>query len=694
MYALASPYALAISAVKARISPHRASLEELPPVSTPLPARVAYQIQLQQADSTLQHLQKKHVRMVWLRTIFFFGAFAGLFFGYADVGYRVPLLWLGWTAAVAFLVAIVWHEHLRLAISRQIADQQLLQRLLARLDRDWNQLPEQHLLPEFAELPFADDLDVAGSASLLNLLSLAGTLPGQRKLHSWIAESTDWPTVLLRQQAVRQMTNQREMRLSIVKTVQAHSAGGHSAGNLAKHVYGLPQWASSPQWLPQHRLAHWLSYLGPALIACGAVLVVIALASGEKTVLPNIAVGLLGGGLLLNIIVTGLWGSWIHDIFQQVTGSQRATAQFAELFESFAKLPHDGGLLDQIRKVATEQPNCATRGFHKLLSLVRLANLQRDPLMYIVYLVLQLTCMWDFRILKLLERWKIRFGADVAAWFDALGTCEAIVSAATLADENRDWAFPEPQADPGLKLNGVAIGHPLLPDGHRVPNDIKLASDRPLLLVTGSNMAGKSTFLRSLGLNLVLARTGAPVCAQQLSTPLFELATSIRVRDSLRDGVSFFMAELRRLKEVVDLAHCRHEQTCPSHPAPNQMAAGQVESTAAASKLTQQSATPNDAPILFLLDEILQGTNSRERQLAVETVVQRLLSYGACGLLSTHDLDLATVESIAQASQVVHFHEYFETVDGKEVMRFDYKMRPGSTPTTNAMKLLKLVGLE
>lgn len=663
-------------------------------MSTLLPARVAYQIQLQQADTTVEHLQKQQLRMVWLRTIFFFAAFGGLFFGYANVGYRTPLLWLGWLAALAFLVAIVWHEQLRQGILRQIADQQLLKRLLARLDRDWNQLPEQLLLPEFAELSFADDLDVAGSASLLNLLSLAGTLPGRRKLQSWIAESTDWPTVRLRQQAVQKMTSEREMRLAIVKTVQAHSAGEQG-----RNIYGLPQWAASPQWLPQHRLAYLLSYLGPVLIACGAALVAVALASGEKTLLPNIAVGLLGGGLLLNIIVTGLWGSWIHDIFQQVTGSQQATAQFGELFESFAKLPRDDGLLDQIRQITTEQPSCATRGFDKLQTLVRLANLQRDPLMYIVYLMLQLTFMWDFRILKRLERWKVRFGTDVAEWFDALGTCEAIVSAATLADENRDWTYPEPQLDPGIKLHGLAVGHPLLRDEDRVPNDIKLTSERPLLLVTGSNMAGKSTFLRSLGLNLVLARTGAPVCAQELTTPLFELATSIRVRDSLRDGVSFFMAELRRLKEVVDLAHCRHERICSTQTTANRAISEQVDSSQVASVPASHSSASHSsvstaAPILFLLDEILQGTNSRERQLAVETVVQRLLSYGACGLLSTHDLDLATVESIEQVSQVVHFHEYFETVDGKEVMRFDYKMRPGSTPTTNAMKLLKLVGLE
>lgn len=632
-------------------------------MSTATSARADYEQLLQHTNTSLAVLHSQHVRMVWIRTILFLIAGAGLFLGYSNVGYRAPLLWIGWLSAIAFVVAIARHEHLRLAMLKQLADQVLMQRLLARLDRNWNQLPEQKLLPEYADLSFADDLDVAGTASLLSLLSLAGTLPGRRVLQSWIAESTDWPTVLKRQQAVQRLTDERELRLSIIKTVQAHS-GGDSGGDSGKDVYGLPQWAVSPLWLPQHRVAHVLSYIGPALIALGAVLVVAAISTGEKTLLPNLAVGLLGGGLLLNVLVTVFWGSWIHDIFQQVTGSHRATVQFAEVFQSFARLPYDDGLLDDIRRTATEDASCATRGFEQLLWHVRLANLQRDPLMYIAYLVLQLLFLWDFRVLKSLERWKTRFGSHVTEWFNALGTCEAIISGATLADENRQWVYPVPLSDPTLKLSTRALGHPLLTDAARVENDLTLAGDRPLLLVTGSNMAGKSTFLRSLGLNLLLARTGAPVCAQQLATPLYELATSIRVRDSLRDGVSFFMAELHRLKEVVDLAHTRHDQ-----PA-------------------------GGAPILFLLDEILQGTNSRERQLAVATVVERLLSHGACGLLSTHDLDLATVESIRVVSQVVHFHEYFDSVDGKEIMRFDYKMRPGSTPTTNAMKLLKMVGLE
>ncbi len=632
-----------------------------PALTTATSARVAYQNLLDHSRVALDALRQKHVRMVWIRTACFLVAAVCLFLGYGNVGYQSQLLTIGWLAALAFFAAIVWHEHLRLAQLRHTSEQRLFERLLARLDRNWNSLPEQRLLDEYRDLACADDLDVAGGASLLSLISLTGTLPGKRVLQSWLAENPTWAQVTKRQQAVQQLIDQRELRLSIIKTVIANSDG-------SEDVYGLPQWARSPHWLPQHRVAHFLSYLGPGLVATGVVAVSIALASGGRGWLSNVAIGFLGSGLLLNLLVTVFWGSWIHDIFLQVTGTHQATFQFAQVFRSFSDLPHDGGHLDEIRTVTTEDSNCATIGFEKLLWHVRLANLQRDPLKYLVYLVLQLLILWDFRVLKALEGWKSRFGPSTAAWFDALGTCEALISSATVADENRTWTFPRPIQDASLRLRALAMGHPLLPDSLRVENDLTLAAVRPLLLVTGSNMAGKSTFLRALGLNLLLTRVGSPVCATQFETHLYELATSIRVRDSLRDGVSFFMAELQRLKEVVDMAQLRAQDK----PADSE----------------------HDNPILFLLDEILQGTNSRERQMAVTTVVQRLLGYGATGLLSTHDLDLATVDAIERISQIVHFHEYFENVDGVEVMRFDYKMRPGSTPTTNAMKLLKMVGLE
>ncbi len=618
-------------------------------------ARADYVSQLEDARTEIARLQSRHVKMVWVRTCLFFLAAICLFFGYGQLAFRLPLLTLGWLSVAAFFVAIVSHEHLRLTRLRFESQANLMERLLARLDRNWDKLPDTKLLPELSELTVADDLDLAGNASLLSLLSLAGTPPGKRTVQRWLSENATWEAVRSRQQAVRALVPHRDLRMSIIKTVQANSDG-------TEDVYGLPKWAQSPDWLPQHRIAWALSYLGPACVGAGMIAVMTAIFTQDKTALPNIALGLLGAGLVLNVLVTVFWGSWIHDIFQQVTGTHQATFQFANVFDSFEKLPSDGGLLDDIRRTAVEDLDCARAGFGKLLWIVRLANFQRDVLMYLVYLALQLLFLWDFRVLKLLEGWKHRFGASVAGWFDSLGVCEAVISSATLADENPQWCFPQPQLDKAIRLKAIRLGHPLLSDTARVENDLIMTTDQPLLLVTGSNMAGKSTFLRALGLNLLLARAGSPVCATDFSAPLFDLATSIRVRDSLRDGVSFFMAELKRLKEVVDQAQSQSDNT--------------------------------ENPVLFLLDEILQGTNSRERQLAVTTVIERLISYGAAGLLSTHDLDLATVDAIAQVSQIVHFHEYFETVEGREIMRFDYKMRPGSTPTTNALKLLKLVGLE
>jgi DNA mismatch repair ATPase MutS len=206
------------------------------------------------------------------------------------------------------------------------------------------------------------------------------------------------------------------------------------------------------------------------------------------------------------------------------------------------------------------------------------------------------------------------------------------------------------------------LGHPLIPDPLRVLNDVQIAESQPLLLVTGSNMAGKSTLLRSLGINTVLGRLGSRVACSSWTGPNCALASSIRVQDSLADGVSFFMAELKRLRSISDATR-KH-----------QASGGQRVS-------------------LVLLDEILQGTNSRERQIAVEQVLDQFVQLGALVVASTHDLELANCPGIVKVAQVVHFREYFEQIDGVEQMRFDYKMRQGVTPTTNALKLLEMVGL-
>lgn len=619
-----------------------------------------------ECGNKLGHLSQRQTKMVWLRTILCALALIGLGVGYLTNYSTVPLRLLGWIAGGGFLVAIVLHEHMRLARMQLESDQRLCEHLLARLDRTWEDIPPQELLPEFQTLAYADDLDLAGKAGLLSLVGLARTYPGRRKLQAWMSDPTSWPEILRRQQAVQTLASDRDLRLKVLQSVQSTSTKKFQP-------YGLPDWASGEAWLPQHPLAHVLSFIGPGLV----IVAILTIAGGSLAAASQVTITgaiLLAAGFLVNIAVTIVWGSWIHDIFQRVTGEHRACHQFAGLFELMSDLPisskgEEKTILDEIRYVASESPKCAVAGFKSLLSVVRLANMQRDPLLYVVYLCLQLTVLYDFRILYFLEKWQAKFGGHVAEWFEALGTCEALVSCATLADDYPEWCYPvSPQVDDHLLAEDM--GHPLLADSARVTNNLTVDETRPLVVVTGSNMAGKSTFLRSIGLNIVLTRTGAPVCARRFETPSYELATSIRIQDSLSDGVSFFMAELKRLKQVVDLAreHCEINRS------------GQSETPA--------------APVLFLLDEILQGTNSQERQIAVASVLEQLLESKAVGFISTHDLDLAEAPEVKAVSQVVHFREYFETHSGKEVMRFDYRMRPGPTPTTNALKLLQLVGLD
>jgi DNA mismatch repair ATPase MutS len=273
----------------------------------------------------------------------------------------------------------------------------------------------------------------------------------------------------------------------------------------------------------------------------------------------------------------------------------------------------------------------------------------------------QLFVLTDFHVVALMERWQRKNGVIVRRWLEGVGRLEAITSLATLAQDNPQWCMPTVDAQAGSTITARQLGHPLIADRTRVANDIELGPAGTFILVTGSNMSGKSTLLRAVGLNLILAQAGAPVCATQLRMPPCELATSMRTHDSLADGVSFFLAELQRLKQIVDQSRRSQE----------------------GSRL-----------LVYLLDEVLQGTNSVERHIAVSRVINHLIEHGSIGMVSTHDLELGQGAELGEVCRTVHFRESFIGSDGDEKMTFDYVLRPGLASTTNALKLLKLVGLD
>ena len=376
----------------------------------------------------------------------------------------------------------------------------------------------------------------------------------------------------------------------------------------------------------------------------------------------------------INLLLTAAVLGPAHQIFSIAMSNRQAVSQYQELFASAEWLQdvdeandQSGGCLNRIRHEILEKEHCAQAGMNALQRVAAAGALRQSAGTFLLYLPLQAFGLWDVRVLRRLEAWQAKYRDDVPRWFESLGELESLMSLAALRDEYPQWADAEWITDGRSRpetaiVSGNAIGHPLLADDVRVTNDVQVGPPGTLLLVTGSNMSGKSTMLRSIGLNIALAGTGGPVCADSLRLPSIEMGTSIRVSDNLSEGVSFYMAELHRLKSVVDQA--------------------------------RRSASDEGRIMLFLLDEILQGTNSRERQIAVVQVLRHLMDSGAIGAISTHDLELADEPELMSISTPVHFRETIVPgADGNDQMTFDYQMRQGVSPTTNALKLLEIVGL-
>jgi DNA mismatch repair ATPase MutS len=261
--------------------------------------------------------------------------------------------------------------------------------------------------------------------------------------------------------------------------------------------------------------------------------------------------------------------------------------------------------------------------------------------------------LWDLHVLRGLERWNRDVGSHTASWFETVGELEALASLATLLDGDATTTMPEIVAS-DAPFVARALAHPLLPPGSRVPNDVVLRGPGTVLIVTGSNMAGKSTLLRAVGVNVALALAGGPVCAAHLRVPRVRLRASMRAEDSLQRGASYFHAELNKLRNVIE-----NVETSP--------------------------------PILFLLDELLRGTNAKARHIGGRAVVLHLLARGGMGLVATHDVALGRLaDEFPAKAENAHFTD---VVVGGE-MRFDYRLRPGVVRTSNALRLLALAGVD
>ena len=544
-------------------------------------------------------------------------------------------------AGLAFAVLVGWHGRVRREERRLAALEAVNRESVARVDHAWDALPAS-IAGAAPDHPYAADLDVFGPVSLWRLLGVVSAAPGRPILRDWLLSPALPHAVRERQAAVAELAPLTDLRDAL--TIGARAGGSVATTDLTRFT----SWCERPPWLAPRRWLLWGSRVIPA-----ATLLLIVL-SAQRIVSPLAWILPAAAGALLALWFRGPLGETLRD-----TGA-RATAlhSYATLFALIGGAALQAPLLRTLAAPFASADGGAAGRMRSLQRLMELAELRHSPMMHAVVHGLTL---WDFHVVAAIERWRAESGIHAREWLQSLGEVEALAAIAALKADNPSWVFPELMEEGQSIFEAQALGHPLIPPSVRVANDATVGPPGSVLIITGSNMSGKSTLLRAIGLNAVLAQVGAPVCATSLRLTPLRPYTSMRIQDSIAAGLSFFMAELTRLKALVDAARASRET--------------------------------DSREILYLLDELLQGTNSAERQVAARTVIGHLLEQGAIGAVTTHDLELAGEPPLATAARQFHFTERVRPDAEGAVMTFDYLLRPGPATSVNALKLMEMIGL-
>ena len=536
--------------------------------------------------------------------------------------------WLIVPAAVFFALADV-QDRITRARRRAERAAAYYEQGLARLDDDWAGKGETGERFLDGAHPYADDLDLFGRGSLFELLSRARTRVGEETLAGWLLHPAETEAVRARQGAVAELRPRLDLREDL-----ALLGEGVRSGDDAR---ALTAWADAPAW----RVTRF-QHAGTIVLAVAAV--------------AGLVLWVTGFGWIPFLVAVATGRAFTFSLRERVgrvvSAVDRAGRDLALLSGVLGRLEQErfeSPRLAELRAALDVEGLPPSGQIGKLNNLIDLLDARRNMIFAPVAFVL----LWETQLAIAIERWRARSGPVVARWLAAVGEFEALGSLAGYAYERPQDPFPE-LLEGAARFEGEGLGHPLIPEARNVRTDLRLGDEPRVLIVSGSNMSGKSTLLRTLGVNTVLALSGAPVRARRLRLTPLQVGASIRIQDSLQAGASRFYAEITRLRQIVDL-------------------------------------TAGALPVLFLLDEILHGTNSHDRRIGAEGLVRGLLGRGAVGLVTTHDLALARIaDELSPRAANVHFEDRLE--GGR--MTFDYRLRPGVVQKSNALELMRSVGLE
>jgi len=555
---------------------------------------------------------------------------AGIAIGWLAFGTRVLVpLWFA-PPVLIFVALLVAHD--RTIQRRGRADRTITQLEwgLARLEGRWAGLGQTGDEYREDQHPYASDLDLFGEASLFQLLCTARTPAGQQTLARWLKHQADAEIVRARQQAVGELRPRVDLRQDFALL------GEDLRSRLNPEA--LVRWGGAPGTAFSRRLR--LVGLGSTTLMLLTLAVWIFSDVG--------AIPFLMAALLQTLFALRMRGR-VRPIIAAVNAPTRDLALLRGLVERLEREPFDAPHLVALRASLDCEGKPPSQRIAELQRLVDLLDARGNQFFAPIGALL----LWSTQLAMAIESWRAHFGPALGPWLEATGEIEALCCLAGYAYEHPADPFPE-IVDRGPIFEGLDLGHPLLPPSTCVRNDLRLGREPQAYIMSGSNMSGKSTMLRTVGCNALLALAGAPVRASSLRISPLQIAASIQISDSLQSGTSHFYAEIKRLRQVVELCGDR-------------------------------------GPVLFLLDEILHGTNSHDRRIGAAAVVKGLIERGAVGIVTTHDLALAKIaEDLAPRMQNVHFEDHLE----EGAMAFDYKLRPGVVTKSNAIALMRSVGLE
>jgi MutS domain V len=553
------------------------------------------------------------------------------------------LAWLAWRGTVApfwialpvvvFLALVFRHEAIRRALAHAERGAEHYRRGLERLAGRWAGKGEPGLRFLDPAHPYAADLDLFGRGSLFDLLSTPRTQTGEETLAAWLTAAATPVVIGARQAAVTELTPALDLREDLAVLGPEVRQG--------VHPLSLAEWGAAPPVFDNRRPL-WIAAI--TLAALGAI--------------TGIGWAKLGFGpwpFLAIIAVKMLFERRIKARVEDVLhAAERAGAELDLLASLLARLERErpaSPRLDELRAAIETRGVPASKRIRRLDQLIELKDSQHNLFFAPIAFVL----VWPVLVALAIESWRAAQGPAVRGWLAAVGEIEALGAFATLAYENPADVFPEMVgAEGGPVFAAQGLGHPFIPQSGLVRNDLRLDAGTRLIVVSGSNMSGKSTLLRAAGTNAVLALAGATVRAQSLRLTPLAVGASLSRRDSLTAGVSHFYAEIEHLATI------------------DRLSAGGL-------------------PLFFLLDELLHGTNSHDRRIGAEAIVKRYVGRGGIGLITTHDLSLTEiVEAITPSGTNMHFAD---EMDGGRMI-FDYRLRPGVVTRGNALALMRAVGLE